>query len=111
MMNDTLYRWYPYIREKDIGANTSNLFVDTLNISNLHLKSIGGDYDGDQVSVKGVYSVEANEEQDAYLNSKAALINFGAGAAKTSTNEAIQALYSLTKILPQDMDRLTQPVF
>lgn len=111
VMNNTLYRWYPYIREKDIGSNTSNSFVDTLNISNLHLKSIGGDYDGDQVSVKGVFSVEANEECDAYLNSNASLINFGGSAAKMSTNEAIQSLYNLTKVLNQDKDKLTNPVF
>ena len=34
------------IRQKDIGANTSNMFIDTLNISNLYLDGIGGDYDG-----------------------------------------------------------------
>lgn len=111
MMNDTLYKWYPYIREKDIGTNTSKSFIDTLNISNLHLSSIGGDYDGDQVSVKGVYSVEANEECDRYLRSNASIINFGAGSAKESTNEAIQSLYCLTKVLSQDKEKLTDPVF
>ena len=38
------YRWYPKIREKDIGSNTSNRFIDTLNICNLQLKAIVGDY-------------------------------------------------------------------
>lgn len=45
------YPWYPMIREKDIDSNTSNLFIDTLQFTNLNLKSIGGDYDGDQVGV------------------------------------------------------------
>ena len=31
------------IREKDIGTDTSNVFVDTLRFSNLYLNSIGGD--------------------------------------------------------------------
>ena len=42
----TYYQWYPKIREKDINSNTSNRFVDTMQFTNLNLKSIGGDYDG-----------------------------------------------------------------
>ena len=38
------YKNYPYIRQEDIGTNTSNLFIDSLNISNLYLDGIGGDY-------------------------------------------------------------------
>lgn len=38
------YRNYPKIRQEDIGCNTSNRFIDTLNISNLYLDGIGGDY-------------------------------------------------------------------
>ena len=36
------YKNYPLIRQHDIGANTSNRFIDTLNISNLYLDGIGG---------------------------------------------------------------------
>ena len=41
--NGTYYRYYPKIREEDIGSNTSNKFVDTLNISNLYLPGAGAD--------------------------------------------------------------------
>ena len=44
------------------------MFIDTLNISNLYLEGIGGDYDGDQVTVKGIFSDEANEELDKQLS-------------------------------------------
>lgn len=44
IINDKHYPFYPMIREEDIGSNTSNKFIDTLQICNLHLKSIGGDY-------------------------------------------------------------------
>ena len=43
---DTYYKKYPKIRQEDIGSDTSNKFIDTLNISNLLLSGIGGDYDG-----------------------------------------------------------------
>lgn len=110
-VNGEFYRWYPKIRESDINAKTSNMFIDTFNISNLHLKGMGGDYDGDSVSVKGVWFVEANEEIDKLLKSKKLNINFGGLNIKVSNNEAIQSLYSLTKILPGDELKLTDPVF
>lgn len=43
-VNGTFYRWYPKIREDDVGSNTSNRFIDTLNISNLVLGGMGADY-------------------------------------------------------------------
>lgn len=39
--NNTFYPYYPKIREKDIGSNTSNSFVDTMQISNLYLGGMG----------------------------------------------------------------------
>lgn len=110
-VNGEYYRWYPKIREEDIGTNTSNKFIDTLNLSNLHLKGLGGDYDGDSVSVKGVWFVESNEEIDKLMKSKKFLITLGGTNIKVSSNEAIQSLYNLTKILPESKAKLTEPVF
>ena len=62
IIRDKFIKHYPMIREEDIGSNTSTMFIDSVQFSNAHLESIGGDYDGDTVSDKGVYSVEANEE-------------------------------------------------
>lgn len=105
-VNGTYYRWYPRIREKDIGTNTSNKFIDTLQISNLHLKGMGADYDGDSASVKGVWSVEANNELDKFIKSKKNLINIGGVNIRVSSNEAIQSLFSLTRVLPETESKL-----
>ena len=40
------YPHYPKIREKDIGSNTSDVFIDTMQFSNLYLAGMGGDFDG-----------------------------------------------------------------
>lgn len=103
------YKHYPKIREEDIGTNTSNRFVDTINICNLYLSAIGGDYDGDQVTAKAAFTLEANEELDKFMNSKAHYISLGANNIRTSSNEAIQALYNLTLVLPGT--KLTDPIF
>lgn len=107
--DNTLYENYPYIRQELIGSNTSNLFVDTLQMSNLMLKGIGGDYDGDMVSVKVSYLNESNKEMEAYLNSKANIIGIDGVCIRESTNESIQAIYNLTKVL--DISKLSNPVF
>lgn len=42
VLGSKFYKNYPKIRQKDIGCNTSNRFIDTLNITNLYLNGIGG---------------------------------------------------------------------
>ena len=44
LVNGKLYKHYPYIRKELIGTNTTDKFIDTLNMSNLYLSSVGGDY-------------------------------------------------------------------
>lgn len=110
-VGNTFCRWYPRIRREDIGSNTSNKFIDTLNISNLAIDAMGADYDGDQVGVKGVWIQESNKELMEFLASKSHLIGFAGVGIRKPTNEAIQSLYNLTLILPQDKNKITQPVF
>ena len=110
-INGVLYKNYPLIRPQDIGSNTSQIFIDTLQMCNLMLKAIGGDYDGDQVSVKGVYTIEANEELDKYIKSKKNYIGLGGKNLRVPTNEAMQLLYNLTLTLNDTPSRFTNPVF
>lgn len=60
---------------------------------------------------KGVWSVEANEECMKIIESKAYYLDLNCINVKQSTNEAIQSLYSLTKVLDADKDKLSDPVF
>lgn len=104
-----VFPYYPKIRQEDIGKNTSNMFVSTLNISNLYLKAIVGDYDGDQVTIKGLYFDESNEEQRRLINSKSHYLSINGINVRVTTNEGIQALYNLTKRLPDS--RVSKPKF
>lgn len=105
-INGVYYPYYPKIRE--LGIDTSNKFVDTINISNCYLGSIGGDYDGDMVTVKGIYTDEANAELEKQLNSKIHYINLGCKSVIEISNEAIQSLFALTITID---DTLTDPKF
>ena len=55
--------------------------------------------DGDTVTVKGVWTTEANAELNEELNSKKHYIGLTGKNIRVGSNEAIQALYSLTLLL------------
>ena len=109
-VDDTLYKYYPRIREEDIGKDTSNKFVDSLNLSNLYLPGMGGDYDGDQVTVKGIYTEEANKEIEEFMTSKQNFIGFGGKPSRKSEGDAIQSIYALTKVLSDSQPQLTKNI-
>lgn len=67
--------------------------------------------DGDTVGIKGVWLKESNAELDRYINSKMHYINFGGSNIRVSSNEALQSIYSLTKVLSIDLSKLKDPVF
>ena len=75
------------------------------------MKILLADYDGDQTGVKGVWSVEANEECRKIIESKSYYLDLNCVNIKVSTNEAVQSIYSLTKVLDADAGKLTEPIF
>jgi len=111
VVNGVFYKNYPKIRESQIGSNTSNLFIDTLQISNLRIGSIGADYDGDQTSCKSLYSTEANKELIDQINKKRHYISLSGENLMSTSNEGAMALYSLTMILPDDEKKISKPEF
>ena len=109
VINGKFYKWYPKIRQQDIGTDTSNKFIDTCQIANPYCKLMLADFDGDQVTVKMPFSVEANQELEKHLNSTGQFVTLNGENGRNPTNEAIQAMYNLTLVLPET--KLTDPVF
>lgn len=109
IINGKFYPWYPRIRQEDIGSDTSNKFVDTLSMANPYCKLMNADYDGDQVTVKMAYTIEANEELRKYKDSKAQFITLTGTNGRIPGNESIQAMYNLTLVL--DKNKLSDPKF
>ena len=100
VFDNVVYTHYPKIRKEDIGKDTSSSFIDTMNICNGYLDSIGGDYDGDMITIKGVYTDEANAELKKQLASNIHFINLGGNPVISTSKESIQALYAMTLTLP-----------
>jgi len=49
------------------------------------------------VSIKGLFTQEANKEAEEAMMSKAHLLTISGDNIRTSSNESIQSLYELTK--------------
>ena len=77
-----------------------NTFIDALIPGNSSLKSLNGDYDGDTLSVIGLFSEEANEEARKYINSP--------GYFVTSTNKNIRSIESIGKEYVMGLYMLTK---
>lgn len=92
-----VYKNYPYIDLKMPKEKIAVSFIDTVIMSNLYLKGLGGDYDGDQVTVKSVFSQEANLEADKIMHSKSHIINIYGENMRQTTNEGVQTLYMMTR--------------
>lgn len=96
-IGDRHYPFYPKINLDASAQEVYTSFIDSLTISNLLLKGMGGDYDGDQVTVKPLFTQEANIEAEKILNSKSNILDIYGGNMRNSTNEAVQTIYQLTR--------------
>lgn len=96
-INGKIYKWYPKIDLKTNKSRVSTMLIDTLQFSNSYLKGIGGDYDGDQVTVKMLWTQEANDEADRIMNSKNYMLNANGSNVRKIDLDVVQSLYSLTK--------------
>ena len=61
------------------------------------LIGLGGDYDGDMISVNYLYDKKAKDEVEQYLNSKEAYLDPRGGLQQASTDLIDWALYNLTR--------------
>ena len=104
VVNDKFYRWYPDISKEDIGKNTSAMFEDTISMCNPTVGAAGGDYDGDTVTCKPIYSIEANAEMQAFLDSKGNFNQLDGINTKTVSKEGIVCLYTLTNCPDKSWD-------
>lgn len=65
-------------------------YHDSVSISPSRLAPLGGDFDGDQVSVVGVYTQDGIAEIDRYLTKRAAYLRAGGGLAFSANIHTVQ---------------------
>mgnify|MGYP001027885381 CR=1 FL=1 len=96
VINDVVYPDYPKIVLDDKGI-LDRYFVDALKIYPMYLPGLDGDHDGDQVTIKGLFSQEANEEAQRIIFSKINILTTDGDIIRSIGNEGIQTLFTLTR--------------
>jgi len=94
-INGTVYEYYPDI--ESIQNKSVEAFFETIQPSNLWLPGLNGDYDGDQIEYKPIWSVEANLEVARNLQKPNSVLDVNGDNIKTLGLNPIQTLYSLTR--------------
>ena len=94
-IGDKYLKNYPVVYP-DYPTN-ENFFVDSTLMNNSYLQALGGDYDGDTISIRGVFSKEANTESEKLIKSKTMFLDSQGKSTRVIKNEAFQAIYSITK--------------
>lgn len=100
IFNGVDYPFYPHIEMDTDPDLVSVQFVDTLVYSNSLLDGMGADFDGDQVSVRGLWSDEANREAEMIMNKKMSALTATGGNIRTVSKEVFNSYYELTKLGP-----------
>lgn len=95
--NDRIYPFYPDIRLDTPKDQVGVQFIDTCVFSNSMLEGLGGDYDGDQVSIRGIWSDEANAEAEELMNKKTTALSITGGGTRVVSKEIVNSYYELTK--------------
>lgn len=94
---------YPYVKfdgDPKPAPNTYYGFINVFVPGNTWLKSLGGDYDGDMLYMRGLFTKEANDEAARLVKAKSNLLNASGGPArgiKHIGKEAVMSFYEFTK--------------
>lgn len=99
LYNGKEYRFYPDIDLKIDHSKVGVQFIDTLVMSNSHLDGMGADYDGDQVSERGIWSDEANAEAATLMDRKMTALDIRGNNVKSVAKELYNSMYELTKVV------------
>lgn len=93
------YDEYPSIPKNGVKSIDSE-FVDVMYPGNTPLAAIGGDYDGDMLYMKSVFSKEANEEADRLIKAKSNILTASGKPSRglgSIGKDCIMGIYEITK--------------
>lgn len=93
-INNTYFKNYPHVIP-DYPSSISDLIM-TVIPNNSYLTALGGDYDGDTVSIRSVYSKEANEEAEQKIKEKVNFLDGQGNLVRDVGKEAMLTMYILT---------------
>lgn len=97
VINGKIYKWYPVIEFDVPPEKIATKFIDSVQFANGYLPGLDGDYDGDQTTIKIIYTQEANEECEKVMKTPAYFVNADTKFIRNVEIEATQTFYVMTK--------------
>lgn len=97
---DEIYEFEDYPTIRGYGSNLDSQFYDVMICGNVYLASLGGDYDGDMLYMKPIFTKEANAEADRLIFAKSNFLIADGKLSRTLQNtgkEYVMGLFELTK--------------
>ena len=101
LLDGKVYKFYPVIDVTLPKRVVATSFNDTVNMSNVYLAAMNGDYDGDTVSMRCPFLEESNEECINIINSKKQYVDTQGSFVRIAKNEAFLMLYNMTREDPK----------
>lgn len=96
-IGETVYEHYPIIEPNLTEKEIATRFKETVIFSSSYLDGIGGDYDGDQVTIKILWTQEANEEIKKKILEPSFFITPSGSNIRQIGKEGLQTMYMITK--------------
>ena len=95
--NGRRYPFYPKVQIGITQDEASTRFIETVNMDNMMLAGIGGDYDGDTISEKATFTEEANDEAFQIMNDPKNFVTIAGQMARKVGNETFLTWYNMTR--------------
>jgi hypothetical protein len=95
-IGDEVYPHFPVINRKSDMIQITKMFRDTLILFPSYLKTLGADFDGDQVSMVGVFTEEANKDANDWIYNVGNFIGSDGGTVRSLGTWYEHNVYHLT---------------
>lgn len=103
MIGENVYQFFPVIE-----GDPENAFSNSAQFSNAYLIIIGGDFDGDQVSITPVFSIEANAEVEDRIHKPSYIVDVKGEIFTKIERDFILTAFNLTHI--KDAENVLKPI-
>ena len=94
-IGDTEYPYFPVVKEDD-RKKISGMFTDSLVLFPIYLSALDGDHDGDQLSIIGVFTKEANEDARKHIKSIGNMTAIDGASTRSVTALTQQVIHAFT---------------
>jgi len=90
---ENIYKFFPIIPEDHHAIE----YIDAVRFSSAYLSTLNADFDGDTISIRSLYSQEANSELGRLMKSKLTMLSLSGKCNRGLKNEGVMGMYVLTK--------------